>query len=116
MTHLKEQDIINGKFLKDTRKKMGISQAALAEKLYLTQSAVSLIEGGYRSMNAHYADNLARITGIPAGRFLGWENDGLTPMPNSPIGGIVSTLQDHPEHINAVTTYLKFLTWENKND
>ena len=114
--HLKEQDIINGKFLKDTRQKMGITQEALAEKLGVTQTAISFRECGYRSISAIYADKLARITGIPAGRFLGWENDGLTPMPNSPIGGIVSTLQDHPEHINAVTTYLKFLTWENKND
>jgi len=109
--HLKEQDIINGKFLKDTRKKMGVTQEDLAEKMNLTQAAVSLIECGHRGVTAHYADRLARITGIPAGKFLGWPDDGNIPMPDTQIGGVVSILRDHPEHINAVTTYLKFLTW-----
>jgi len=78
--------------IKDLRKKLGLSQKELADKLFVNQTAVSQWERGVTTPNKNTLIKLADIFGVTVDYLLGVKEDE-----DKDIAAILQELKDRPE-------------------
>lgn len=78
--------------IKDLRKKMGLSQKELADKLFVNQTAVSQWERGVTTPNKNTLIKLADIFGVTVDFLLGVKEDE-----DKDVAAILQELKDRPE-------------------
>ena len=104
-----------GRRIRQARKDAGLSQVRLAELLNTTQSAVSLYEGGQRSVGIDMLLNVARILNRPLHYFLN-AIDVVLYVRDSRIATLTSELEQRPEDIGELLDYWEFIRWRNARE
>jgi transcriptional regulator with XRE-family HTH domain len=101
-----------GAKIRQARQDAGLSQGQLASALNTTQSAISLYEGGARSVGIDMLLNVARILNRPLRYFLDEEEGDILYVKDSLIADLISDLEAHPEDLPRLMEYWRFLTYQ----
>lgn len=101
-----------GAKIRQARQDAGLSQGQLATALNTTQSAISLYEGGARSVGIDMLLNVARILNRPLRYFLDEDEGDILYVKDSLIAELISDLEAHPEDLPRLAEYWRFLTYQ----
>jgi transcriptional regulator with XRE-family HTH domain len=101
-----------GSKIRQARQDAGLSQGQLASALNTTQSAISLYEGGARSVGIDMLLNVARILNRPLRYFLDEDEGDILYVKDSLIAELISDLEAHPEDLPRLMEYWRFLTYQ----
>ena len=109
-----EFDATLGLNLRRARDAAGLSQQELADRIGLSQNAISLYENGSRAMPAHLLQALVRELGIPVQFFFkDTPDESLTP--EAKLQEIVTKVQSSREDVNLLYMFFNALRSKRKS-
>lgn len=107
---MREFDRELGRRLHQARTETGLSQAELANRIGITQDAISLYERGARSIGLDTLVSIARELNKPLNYFLE-DHDALVVVRDSRLQEVIADAQEHPGEIDLLCDVWQFLKW-----